>query len=484
MRRTKRTHVVTVLAGLVFSVAMLIGLMFFAGFWRLGSSYTISAYVSNARGIAQDSTVFEAGLPVGLVTGVQRSGPDAILTLRIDHGPTPVPVDSKIQLGLRSLAGEADVFLNPGHSSQMIRNGGSLGLAQDQSYTEVDQILNQLAGPTEGRARQFFQGFGAGLNGEGVNLNHTLGAFASLVNNSPPLTSTLAAQRQQVADIVQNFANIMNAIGQRTQALDEFARGASSTFQAMAARDLTLTGFVEHLPAVLGTVAPVTYPRGAGPGLKTALTPYSLTTVEGGGTNITRELGVATPPAISLVNNLTTAMQQLKPAVDLLTPGSTSGIKVLSALGGASPALKHILVGLEQLQPSAAEAFPALHSLMCQANPVIRFLSPYGKDLGAFFGNFGAAMDPYGAAGGHQMLTSAVVDPTAIVRGVETQPVSNALTTLFNFGLFKAVGGTIGYHALPPPGHRADTSIGAGDHGPIQYGATHPYPHVTADCSK
>jgi ABC-type transporter Mla subunit MlaD len=118
MKRTKREHRVTVLGGILFAVGLLVGLMFFAGFWTTASTYNISVYVHNARGIAEDSTVFEAGLPVGLVTGVQRNGPDAVLALRIDQGPRPIPVDSKIQLGLRSLAGEADVLLSLGHTKQ------------------------------------------------------------------------------------------------------------------------------------------------------------------------------------------------------------------------------------------------------------------------------------------------------------------------------------------------------------------------------
>src|ERR1700758_5211034 len=129
MRRVKPVNVATVIGGLLWVGVVLIGVIFFAGFWRAGSSYTVSAYVSNARGIAKDSNVFEAGLPVGLVTCVRRNGPDAILTLRIDKGVKPLPVDSKVQLGLRSLAGEADVFLMPGRSSATVRNNGSLGLS-------------------------------------------------------------------------------------------------------------------------------------------------------------------------------------------------------------------------------------------------------------------------------------------------------------------------------------------------------------------
>jgi phospholipid/cholesterol/gamma-HCH transport system substrate-binding protein len=457
MKRTKRGHVATVLGGLVFSVALLVGLMYFAGFWRAGSSYNISAYVYNARGIAQDSTVFEAGLPVGLVTGVQRHGPDAILSLRIDHGPTPIPRDSQIELNLRSLAGEADVVLVLGHSQQTVRNGGSLGLQQDQSYTEVDQILNQFAGPTEGKARQFFQGVGAGVQGEGQNLNQTLGGFADLVNNSPPLTSTLSAQHNQVADIVQNFGNIMGAIGQRTQAIDQFAQGALTTFNDVAARDVAMEKGLSELKYTVG-----------------------------GNWSAVRSVRFNAPTIIPVIDNLASAAIKLKPALDLLNPASVSGIKLVRALGGASPALKNVLVNLAKLQPSTAKAMPALHAIDCQLDPIARFLAPYGGDIAAFFQSFGGADDMYQTNGAHQLIASLLVDPSSFFRGVETQPnVNSLLTTLFNYGIFQKAGGTEGFHGLVPPGDIASLTYGGAnnDNGPIQWGAGHPYPHVTQDCA-
>jgi phospholipid/cholesterol/gamma-HCH transport system substrate-binding protein len=454
MRRVKRANLLTVLGGVLFVALILVGVVFLAGFWRVGSSYSVSAYVTNARGIAVDSTVFEAGLPVGLVTGVQRNGPDAILSLRIDHGVKPLPVDSHVQLGLRSLAGEADVLLYPGTSRDLVRNGGSLGLSQDQGYTEVDQILSQFAPPTERYTRQFFQGVGSGLAGEGHNLNATLGGFASLVNDSPPLTSTLAAQHNQVADIVQNFGNIMAAIGQRTQALQQFAQGAVTTFNDVAARDTAFEGLLKQLPFVVG-----------------------------GNWSAVRGLLASASEIRPVLNLLTDATAKLQPAIGLLTPGASNGIQVVNALGGASPALKNLLVSLEKLKPSATAALPAVHATSCQLNPMLRFIKPYGPDISEFFQHFGAVVSAYGDA--HMLTAVADINPSALVRGVETQPpIGTALQTLLNAGLFHLLGARTGFHALPGPGLMHDTTDGLGDAGPIQWGSNHKFPHVTADCAR
>lgn len=454
MRRVQRNHLATVLATAVFSLVVLFGIMFFAGFWSTKSTYDVSAYVMNARGIAGDSTVFEAGLPVGLVTGIRRHGPDAILSLRITGGERPLPVDTKVQLGLRSLAGETDVLLMPGHHGVAVRNGGSLGLSQSQDYTEVDQILQEFAGPTTGDTRDFFQGLGGGLRGEGPHLNQVLGGFAALVNNSPPLTSTLAAQHGQVADIVQNLGNIMTAIGQRTQALQQFAHGARETFDTVAGRDVALKRMLGQVQYAFQGAKVIT----------DSLTMHS------------RQLG-------PVLTSLTSAIAKLSPAVDRLTPAARNGIQIVGALNSASPALRSVLVNLTKLQPSASAALPAVHALTCQVDPMLRYLAPYGRDMGAFFENFGAADSPYSP--NHELLTSALVDPTHFFRGLETQPVSAALTTLINLGIFKKFANSkLGYDPAPGPGGMGRTDVGVGDAGPVEFGLTHKFPHVTADCTK
>jgi phospholipid/cholesterol/gamma-HCH transport system substrate-binding protein len=337
-----------------------------------------------------------------------------------------------------------------------VRSGGSLGLSQNQDYTEVDQILNTLAGATEGRAREVFQGVGAGVNGEGQNLNNTLGGFASLVNNSPPLTSTLGVQHQQVADIIQNLGNIMGAIGQRGQAIQALARGALTTFNDVANRD---ADFKRMLVAF----------------------PYALHATR----DALHQIGTDGPTITPVINDLAGAAIKLEPSFSLLQPASSRGIELLDALGSASPALKSVLVSLERTKPSAVKALPAVHALTCQVDPMARFIQPYGNDIASFFENYGAAVEPYETNAAHELLGSLTVDPTNLFRGLTAQPnVTKLLTTLFDFGVFAKTGGSFGYRALLPPGHIGDLAYGKGVYGPAGWGAAHTYPHVTQDCAK
>jgi ABC-type transporter Mla subunit MlaD len=271
------------------------------------------------------------------------------------------------------------------------------------------------------------------------------------------LTSTLAAQHDQVADVVQNFGTIMDSISQRTEATMQFARGARHTFETIASRDQALRDTLHELPYIIKT-----------------------------NTDVVAQLETGNTIGPTL-EHLASTLRKLKPTLDLLGPASVKGLSVLRELGAASPSLRDVLVDLEDLEPSSVKALPQVHSALCQANPMARFLEPYDRDLAAFFSNFGATTDAYlpGSRRGHMLFTSAHIDPPHLFRGVTAGAPDQALTALYNFGIFSPVADAgFGYHALPGPGKIGDPELGKGMAGPIDWGKEHEYPHVVADCKK
>jgi phospholipid/cholesterol/gamma-HCH transport system substrate-binding protein len=452
VRRAKRTHLVTVIAGTIFLAAVLVGLMFWAGFWTLGKTYEVSAFVPNARGLAPEGHVMIAGLEIGKVTSIRRNGPDAILTLRIDSGPTPLPVDSRVAVRLRSLAGESYVQVYPGHSKATIRSGGSIGISQADAYVDVDQILQALSGSTQHRARQTIQALGTAVGDRGPQLNQVLGNAAGLISDSVPLTSTLASQHNQVADLVQNLGNVMDAIGQRTAAVQAFASGARQTFGALAARDVALHNTLDKLPYFLGSLK-----------------------------RISLDVNTITPHVAPLAFNLASALYDVSPAVHLLTPASQSGVQLLKALGGAAYPLRGVLRNLEKLQKPASAALPQVHSLLCQVNPILRYAAPYGPEAGAFLQNFGSAGNAYDASG-HAARAFALVTPAAAA-GALTPQMAAAEKLLETVGLARGLARN-GYNPFPGPGQLGRTTAGTGAFGPVAAGKLFKYPHVTADCSR
>jgi phospholipid/cholesterol/gamma-HCH transport system substrate-binding protein len=448
VRRLSARYLTTVIGGLVFVAVMVVSLMFFAGFWHSGSSYEVSALVTNARGLASNATVTMAGLKVGKVTSIRRRGPDAILSLRIDRGPTPLPVDSRVAVRLRTVVGESYVEVNRGHSQTTVRDGGSLGLAHADDYVDVDQILQTLSGKSEGNARQTIQALGGAVRDRGPQLNGVLGSASAVFIDSRPLTATLAAQHNQVADLVQNLGTMMDSIGQRSTAVQEFATGSLRTFDAVAARDVALHRTLARLPYALAAF-----------------------------TRIANTLSVITPHVAPLATNLASALDQVSPAVDLLTPASNLGVPLVRALGAASGPLRTVLQNLERLQKPAAAALPEVRAALCEVNPMLKYTSPYGPDIASLFENMGSTANAY-TASGHAVRAYPLVTPAAVA-GAVTEPTAQAIQTLMNAGLAHGLNQN-GYDPFPPPGHINDTTIGRGTHGPVDAGKLLEYTRVTA----
>jgi phospholipid/cholesterol/gamma-HCH transport system substrate-binding protein len=450
MKRTKRGHVATVVAGVAFVAAMLVGLMFFAGLWRLGSGYDVNVVVPNARGLAPDAHVTIAGLEVGKVTSIDRQGPNARLTLRIDAGPTPLPADSRVEVRLRTLAGESYVEVYPGHMKATIPSGGSLGISQANDYVDVDQILQTLSGSTQTRARQLVQALGSGVGNRGQDLNQVLGNASALITNSVPLTSTLAAQHNQVADLVQNLGNMMSAIGQQTTAVETFATGARQTFSAIAARDAALHQTLVKLPYLIGSLK-----------------------------QISGQLVSVTPHVAPLATNLASALDELSPTIHLLAPAASSGVQLLHSLSGAAYPLRDVLQNLDKLQRPTRAALPQLHATLCQLNPILKYAAPYGPDLAAFFENFGSASNPYS---GTYHITRALANiGPADAPGLLTESEAQAAQALFKIGFGNTLAS--GYDPIPPPHQMNQTTIGRGAYGPVPAGKLIHYPRIYAgDC--
>jgi phospholipid/cholesterol/gamma-HCH transport system substrate-binding protein len=431
---------------------VLVGLMFYGGFWTLksvfGNAYTVSAYVPNARGLAPDAHVVIAGLEVGKVTSIQRHGPNAILGLRIDSAPTPLPVDSRVAVRLRSLAGESYVQIYPGTSRVKVTSGASLGLSHSVDYVDVDQILQAFSGNTQTHTRELIQGLGGALSGRGQQLNQLLGAASNLITDSLPLTSTLAAEHNQVGDLVQSFGTMMQTVGQRTADVRGFATGARLTFDAIAARDRALHDTLQQLP-------------------------YLLTSLR----QASNTVSTVSPPISPLATNLAAAINLLAPSIHVLSPAASRGRALLASLGGASLPLREVLQNLVTLQQPAAAALPQVDQALCQINPMLKYLAPYQASFGSFFQNFGSTGNAYDGTG-HFGRANEVIAP-ADVGGIY----GNQTAAAYQF-LLKAVGlqkvNQLGFDPLPPPGGSHNTQLGLGVYGPAAASKVFHYPHVTA----
>ena len=78
---------------------------------------------------------------------------------------------------------------------------------------------------------------------------------------------------------------------------------------------------------------------------------------------------------------------------------ATEGRAVVSELGRAAPPLQGTLRRLRLLAPSTVRALPQVRAILCQVNPMAKYLRPYAEDVATLLNNMGSVTNYYDATG-------------------------------------------------------------------------------------
>ena len=418
------------------------------GFLSLSGAYTVRALLPTADQLTQDARVTMAGVQVGNVESVDLRGTEALVTMAItDSRVTPIPSDSHVSLLQRTPLGENYVQITPGGATRMLASGGVLPVTQASPYVDLDQILSLLQGKTRQRARDFFQGIGFGLAGRGQGLNETLDYGGQTMSNGGQLVRSVYNARNQLGQLVQQFGDMTKEIGDRGQAIQTLADRGIVAMDAVASRDAALAATLDQLPSTLGV-------------LRSASNVLATTTDQ-------------TAPVFS---SLATALDELRPGIKLLGPASTGGIDLLTQAAQAAQPLSRTLSYVERLAPPASQALPQLHQLLCQADPALRYIAPYDREIVGTLIGLGSASNSYDGIG-HLIRVAPLLSAESLPGAVPDSIVS-AENTLTKSGLFGIPTG-FGYDPYPAPGALSNPKAGYGVEGPWNWPGS--YPHVVAD---
>jgi phospholipid/cholesterol/gamma-HCH transport system substrate-binding protein len=389
-----------------------------------------------------------AGVQVGHVTDVKRTGSTARVTLDIDAKHSPLPVDSRIGVRLRTLIGENYASIYPGRSTVKLRDGGTLPLSQADDYVDVDEILSVLQGSTRESARRFIQGMGTGVKRRGPKLNAFLGGATGVAKNGVSLVDTVSRDRRQVSRLVENFGDVMRSIGDRGAAVGETARGLRGTFSAVAARDEALGETLDQMPTTLSQVR------------KTSAVIRSVT-------------GTLAPT----LTNLASGVRAAGPAVRLLRPASAEGEGVLKGVSATSLPLIDTLGRVRRLAGPTAAALPQVHAALCELVPTLDYVAPYGRDIASFTQNVLASAANYYDATGHALRLGVSLAENAFM--ATSKEVRDAEQKLLATGLVGKIH-MLGYDPYPGPGNTGNLEKGRGIVGPDQW--HYKYERVQAAC--
>ena len=200
----------------------------------------VHAVVADAGRVTAGVPVMLKGVDVGQVTE-RRILPDlrVFLTLEIEPG-VPVPRDSRIELGSRSIFGEPGVTLLPGTSAEPLERGDTLEAALEPTPTELIETLG-------GRATEVLTPvFIADLHVAVSEFREAAASLNELLSAAAPALSTAATSLRRTATGLEKVAT-----GPDLEATAQSLALTSEQLQLMATG---LSGSAQRLESILAKV--------------------------------------------------------------------------------------------------------------------------------------------------------------------------------------------------------------------------------------
>lgn len=407
------------------------------GRFPFANRYTISTQVLNAFQLVPNADVRAAGVKIGVVDDITNIGSTAKVNIDIDKKYRPVYKDAKVQIRTKTLVGENYLDIQPGTPrAGALPNHGALPLANAQDTVQLDQILSSFDPVTRRRVQQDFKVFAQGLQGRGGDFNNMLGALSPTFQNTGQVMGVLKGQRQQVAQLVDQFGQVMKSFADRTDAVRLLSNAAKTTAVAVSARDQALQDAFNALPSFLDQTR-----------------------------TSTARLGSFSTRATPVIANLDTASRYLAPAIRDLQPAAAGTRTLVRLLPGFVNAANPLFDKLSGFSTAANPAIQGLDATLRQVNPFLTYLSPYQQEFGSFFGNVGSAVDSVDAVG-HLGRVMPIVSANSYAN---TTPAESALIHALADQALLSLPVHVGNNAYPHAGTLANPQPFDGN-----------YPHVNA----
>jgi phospholipid/cholesterol/gamma-HCH transport system substrate-binding protein len=310
------------------------------------------------------------GVRVGEVTSVDSGVHGTRVKFAIDRQYEPLHRGASVEVGTRTLFGEAYLRLDRGDLSAPALPSGAA--VRTKAAVPADQALRVFGPDTRGHLSSTLQTLGKGLSAPDAadRLHGTVEGMTETVHQLRALTAALHGQETDVAGLVSSGRTVVDALGSREQSLRTIVRSGRQLLGAAAARSQSLENGLGQL---------------------------------GGLTRSANATLSALPPLLSdarpVVSEADAATRAITPALRNLAPASKAGAAVFSRLptltDAALPTLRTGAPLMRQLEPVARWLDPTLRNLI----PLSQWLAPRTLSYAALLANTASAT-AHGDAGG------------------------------------------------------------------------------------
>lgn len=370
------------------------------GHIRFHRPYYASARVPTAFQLTKNGDIRSAGVKVGVISKITSVGDQGKVEFEITKKHFPIYKNAVVEVRTKTLVGENYLDVVPGTpQAGKLPKGGTLPLSQAKEAVQLDQILDSLGPQTRKRVKQNLDELGPGVSGRGQDINRIWAAMRPTAKDGGLVLRVLASQKRELAALVANTGEVMQAFGDRSTQVRTLARQAKQTAVAASSRDGELRAAIREI----------------GPTLTQAKSSV-------------RQLADFSQRSTPVVSDLADVTGQLRPVLSDLRPALSATRTLFKGLPASLRAANPLLT---ELSPFAKQLTPAIGSLdrfLRQAGPAVDYLSPYANEIGSMFANNGSVFATKDALGNkgrvHAILSASSVaafndDQRKLLQGLE-----------------------------------------------------------------
>lgn len=343
-----------------------------------------SVDVKNLRGLGD---VRIAGVKVGTVEKQEVDGEATTVEISLDREAAPLHEGAMVRVGVKMLVGSSYVDVIDGDGPE-IENGSTLPNEAVHESVDVDELFATLDAPTRKSLVKTVDSLDVATRGTGKELDRVMTGLGQLGTSGHTVLDVVAAQSEDLTALTREATQLLDALDTGHGQIAGLVRDAHLLTGATAGQREALEKTVASLPSLLTAVR-----SGA----------IKLEELSGPLAPIARDLRAAAP-------DLNQALVELPAVTDDLRG-------LLPALDGSIDAAPATLSRVPAVAADLESLVPHARATLRDVNPMLAYLSPYGRDLGAMFANFGATMTEVTKDGVRPIRLATVFGPGS-VRGV------------------------------------------------------------------
>ncbi|MEU8798443.1 MCE family protein [Spirillospora sp. NPDC048819] len=234
---------------------------------NVGGGWRVTATFDDASGLTTGDEVKIAGAPVGRVDGIEVVDGRARVRMTV-RDSVRVPADSEAAVRWRDAMGRRVVYLIPGTSPERMRPGAHI--TRTRSVVDAGELLAQLAPLTRSidpkKVNQVLVSLAQALDGNA-------GSIERLIVDVDRLSSTIAARRSRLGQMLDDYATVTTLIARRDKQIGVAVDDLVSLSKAFAdnrrlidralvqlaatarTSDAVLSGNADRLAEVIGRLA-------------------------------------------------------------------------------------------------------------------------------------------------------------------------------------------------------------------------------------